>query len=101
MAGPKRWPFGTAALSTAPLAIAGPTDAPVTATPGCWTSLMLKKSPLTAATAPLALASLETAARAATAPGWRRLTRTRELLRSTLSRCAWVTPLAALMSKCA
>lgn len=51
-AGPKRWPFGTAAFRARPLAITGPTLAPVASTPGCWVSLMLKKSPFTPATAP-------------------------------------------------
>jgi hypothetical protein len=44
-AGPNRCPVGTAAFSARPPAIAGPTLAPVASTPGCWTSVMLKKSP--------------------------------------------------------
>lgn len=69
MAGPNRWPSGTAALRGWPLAIAGPTGAPVGGTPGCWVSVMLKKSPLIPPTAPTPSASAETGERAATAPG--------------------------------
>ena len=65
IAGPKRWPFGTAPLRARPLATAGPTGAPVASTPGCWVSVMLKKSPLIAADRALTpSASADTAARA-------------------------------------
>lgn len=97
-AGPKRWPSGTADLSVRPLATAGPTEAPVASTPGCWDSVMLKKSPLTPPTAPLASASEETVARPPTASGCSRSTRTRALRRSTLSTWACVSPFAAGMS---
>lgn len=97
-AGPKRWPLGTAALSACPPAIAGPTGAPVAATPGCWVSVLLKKSPLTPATAPAEPASRDTVARAATFPGYSSPTPTWVLRRSTLSTWACVTPLAAWMS---
>jgi hypothetical protein len=97
-AGPNRWPFGTAAFSTRPSPIAGPTLAPVASTPGCWVSLMLKKSPLTPATAPRASAIAETGARAATAPGCNRSTRTRGSRRSTVSTWACAVPWDAGMS---
>lgn len=93
--GPKRWPFGTAAFSWCPEAIAGPTEAPVAATPGCWVSVMSKKSPLTAPCAPRASASRETGRRAATAPGVSRSTETRLLRRSTVSRCPCACPCEA------
>ncbi len=87
IAGPKRCPSGTAAFSGNPPATAGPTGAPVGSTPGCCASEMLKKSPLTAPTAPPSSASRETGARAATAPGYSRSKETRGSRRSTVSRC--------------
>ncbi|MFJ9775932.1 hypothetical protein ACIRVF_32625 [Kitasatospora sp. NPDC101157] len=73
---PNRWASGTAAFSALPRWTAGPEGAPVAWTPGCCVSVMSKKSPFTAATAPRSPASRVSGARAATAPGRSRSART-------------------------
>lgn len=84
MPGPWRWPLGTAAFRSTPPAIAGPTGALVCP--------MLKKSPLTPATASRASAMSDTSSRAATAPGCSRSTATCGLPRSTRRMCARTCP---------